>query len=311
MARGITESDVHAAADTLVALGERPTVERIRAHLGTGSPNTVVRHLETWWKALGKRLANSDQARVATANVPEAIANLAGQWWALALDHARMHADEALASEHTALLDAREALDHDRQSMDAELVHIRAQADSARQAERLAEARGGELERLVEQLKHQVAELGRQRDAALARVVDVEANRDALQIQIQNLQEAARVEREDLTSHVRAIEDRAHAEIDRARQDANELRHQLAALRHNLAAIERDHRESLSEAAATAGSLQQELIAQRARADALDTQLMHLRDLPAALEAAWRKHGPEAEPVAAKPKRARKSRVAT
>lgn len=50
MARGITESDVHGAADALVADGERPTVERIRAYLGTGSPNTVVRWLETWWQ---------------------------------------------------------------------------------------------------------------------------------------------------------------------------------------------------------------------------------------------------------------------
>lgn len=56
MARGITESDVHAAADELVGKGERPTVERIRAHLGTGSPNTVTRWLETWWKRLGTRL---------------------------------------------------------------------------------------------------------------------------------------------------------------------------------------------------------------------------------------------------------------
>ena len=49
MARGITESDVHTAADEIVDGGERPTVERIRAHLGTGSPNTVTRWLETWW----------------------------------------------------------------------------------------------------------------------------------------------------------------------------------------------------------------------------------------------------------------------
>lgn len=56
MARGITESDVHTAADEIVAAGDRPTVERIRAHLGTGSPNTVTRWLETWWQALGPRL---------------------------------------------------------------------------------------------------------------------------------------------------------------------------------------------------------------------------------------------------------------
>lgn len=47
MARGITETDVHTAADELVAAGERPTVDRIRTHLGTGSPNTVTRWLET------------------------------------------------------------------------------------------------------------------------------------------------------------------------------------------------------------------------------------------------------------------------
>lgn len=39
MARGITENDVHTAADELVAAGERPTVDRIRSHLGTGSPS--------------------------------------------------------------------------------------------------------------------------------------------------------------------------------------------------------------------------------------------------------------------------------
>ncbi|MCC4634776.1 DNA-binding protein [Xanthomonas dyei] len=55
--RGITESDVHGVADALVADGERPTVERIRAYLGTGSPNTVVRWLETWWQGLGARVA--------------------------------------------------------------------------------------------------------------------------------------------------------------------------------------------------------------------------------------------------------------
>lgn len=43
MARGITELDFHQAADSVVLAGERPTVERIRAVLGTGSPNTVIR----------------------------------------------------------------------------------------------------------------------------------------------------------------------------------------------------------------------------------------------------------------------------
>ena len=85
MARGITEHDVHTAADALVAAGERPTVERIRAHLGTGSPNTVTRWLETWWRALGLRL-DGHQARLHLPEAPEAVARAAGQWWNLALD---------------------------------------------------------------------------------------------------------------------------------------------------------------------------------------------------------------------------------
>jgi hypothetical protein len=56
MAKGITQEQVNAAADALVTAGERPTVEKIRAQLGTGSPNTVIRMLETWRGALAERL---------------------------------------------------------------------------------------------------------------------------------------------------------------------------------------------------------------------------------------------------------------
>ena len=46
MERGITEEDVRGAADAIVGRGERPTIDRIRAELGRGSPNTVNRHLD-------------------------------------------------------------------------------------------------------------------------------------------------------------------------------------------------------------------------------------------------------------------------
>lgn len=95
MARGIIESDVHTAADELVAKGERPTVERIRAHLGTGSPNTVTRWLETWWNRLGTRL---QPRRPDFDDAPAVLAELAGQWWELALKHAREAAFESSQS---------------------------------------------------------------------------------------------------------------------------------------------------------------------------------------------------------------------
>ena len=49
MARpGITLEQVAAAAESILAAGARPTIDSIRAALGTGSPNTVLRHLNTW-----------------------------------------------------------------------------------------------------------------------------------------------------------------------------------------------------------------------------------------------------------------------
>ncbi|KAG1540007.1 hypothetical protein G6F50_014423 [Rhizopus delemar] len=70
MAKGISELDVHQAADDIIAAGERPTVERIRAHLGTGSPNTVTRWLETWWQTVGFRLRQR-AIEAAVPGIPE------------------------------------------------------------------------------------------------------------------------------------------------------------------------------------------------------------------------------------------------
>jgi hypothetical protein len=48
--------EVWAAADAVLAQGERPTIERVRTHLGRGSPNTVAPMLDAWYASLGKRL---------------------------------------------------------------------------------------------------------------------------------------------------------------------------------------------------------------------------------------------------------------
>ena len=46
---GIQLEDVCAAADALVAQGLKPTIERVRRHLGGGSPNTVSALLDDWF----------------------------------------------------------------------------------------------------------------------------------------------------------------------------------------------------------------------------------------------------------------------
>lgn len=300
MARGITESDVHVAADELVAAGERPTIERIRARLGTGSPNTVIRWLETWWTELGNRL-QAQQARLSVPDAPEAVAALAGQLWVFAVESARNAASEVLEAERTAIRVQHDALQHDRDTFAAEAADLRERATSTLQSERLAQAQVVELQRLVNQLEGQVIDVARQRDAALAKGEEVEAARQSTELRLQELQVAARSEREQLTQHVRTVENRAHVEIDKARQEAKEIRTRLAAVTKRFASDEQSLRQETARANSAAAEAAQEASVQRARADALEQQLSKLQHLPAALEAVWR----QAE---TKPKRETKSK---
>jgi hypothetical protein len=54
----ISQEQVSAAAAALVAVGGRPIVEKVRTALGTGSPNTVTRMLDTWRSGLAECLQN-------------------------------------------------------------------------------------------------------------------------------------------------------------------------------------------------------------------------------------------------------------
>ncbi|WP_081974889.1 DNA-binding protein [Novilysobacter arseniciresistens] len=288
MARGISEKDVHSAADALVASGERPTVERIRAHLGTGSPNTVVRWLDTWWKALGSRLQDHE-LRLDLPAAPEAVAALAGRWWALSLEHAQIAAEAALAAQREVLEADRATLQQERDTFAEEAVSLRSQRADALQARNVSIARASELERQVGQLEVQIETLKGQLEAAVARARSAEDERRTAEVRAQTLHEQMSSERDSLTRHVQAVEDRAHREVDGARQEARELKRQLAVELRERAASQADHRQQLDKLHAEATDARRDAAAQRAKAEALEAQLVHLRDLPAALESAMKR----------------------
>jgi uncharacterized coiled-coil protein SlyX len=87
--RGVTLSDVSHAADTLLRAGERPTVEKIRTTIGSGSPNTVGPLLDAWWKRLAGRI---EAGPVAFHRLPESVAHVAEALWMQALDEGRRRA---------------------------------------------------------------------------------------------------------------------------------------------------------------------------------------------------------------------------
>jgi len=304
MARGITESDVHTAADELVASGERPTVERIRGHLGTGSPNTVTRWLETWWKNLGTRL---QPERPDLKDAPAALAEIAGQWWALALQHAREAALVDLAEARRELSAEREEHHRQQEELEKQASEIRSLSAAADLSEKLATARATELQRLVEQLHAQIGELKQQLKSSHQRVELLEAARDSLDARVQEVQELARSERESLGQYVRSAEDRALRDVDQARQEVRLLQAQLAATVKKHAGVEADLRHAVERAQAAASSATAEADNQRGRSAALEEQLARLQSLPAEFEAALRRnHQAQKSPKKAS-KRAKKA----
>jgi hypothetical protein len=93
--RGVSLTDVSQAADALLRTGERPTIEKIRARLGGGSPNTINPLLDAWWRRLSARL---DAGPAALHRLPESVAHVAEALWMQALDEGRQRAQLELQS---------------------------------------------------------------------------------------------------------------------------------------------------------------------------------------------------------------------
>lgn len=95
MPRGITENDVWGACDALLLEGARPTIERVRQRIGSGSPNTVSPYLDTWFKHLGGRIKDPG-AFSAPPALPEPVQQAAQHFWEVALAQTRLDFDERL-----------------------------------------------------------------------------------------------------------------------------------------------------------------------------------------------------------------------
>lgn len=89
--RGVQREEVWAAADALIAAGERPTIERVRLKIGRGSPNTVSPMLESWFATLAPRLgvAASGGAQPAENGAPQALRQALDAIWLNAVKASR------------------------------------------------------------------------------------------------------------------------------------------------------------------------------------------------------------------------------
>jgi hypothetical protein len=252
-ARRIGEDDVRQAADALLLGGGRPTVERVRARLGRGSPNTIALFLDRWWRDLGARLRDLPGQEL--PQVPEPVAQALLALWSQAIDEARGLLKDSLGEREAQLQQRHSALE--ARAADLE----RASADLAR--ERTA------LEQTVTLAQQQLAEANDRHRADQARLEALERDSARLTAQCDAARrevaegahrlEAARqgfeAERRGLIERLDVTERHWHRAVDEARQA-------LAAERKRLEATERTHaaevarvREALEAAQAERGEL--------------------------------------------------------
>ncbi|SPK74980.1 conserved protein of unknown function (plasmid) [Cupriavidus taiwanensis] len=300
--RGITRDDVWQAADSLLKAGQRPTIERIRLHLGRGSPNTVSPHLDAWFAALGGRIQDR-QGFAPAPGCPEPVIEAARYLWEAALQSATTSAEAALAQRQAALAEAGTALQQEREALaqERQLMQARLEGAEAAMAE-LARARDEAAERAV-RAESAAARWQQQAEALRAEHASALVGRQAMQSDFDARRAAWDQERETLMQRTAANERRMALELDAARVAAREAQKLVEAERK--AAVERLARAA--EAASRQGSemsrLGQAIAVLEERVRQRESLLAEYREQASAAPA-------ESPTAGAPPRRSRPARVA-
>lgn len=310
MAIGIQATDVWAAADALLRAGEQPTVERVRGHLGRGSPNTVGPHLKAWFRTLGQRLAGEEGAREEGGDVPAAVSEAFDAVWRTAREAAVTAAQAAMETQQQAVASARDALAHDRERLQQETVRLaqretdltaavgaaRAQADAAEGRARALEARLRQADATLQTVQEQRgAAQAAERDAVQALQHEQVRHREALgtaqRAHESALEAAAQAHRVALTqaeNRHASHERRWLSELDAERQAARRAVKTAEQERQTAATQLADIGKRLAIAQQLAAESQQELTTTRAAAQQWEARCAEVQSSAAAVQTALR-----------------------
>ena len=269
MPRGITQEQVNQAADAIVAAGQRPTVEKIRNHLGTGSPNTVTRMLDVWRQGLSERLR---QARL-LPELPDEVGQAMTALWTQALQHARIQAQQELQAEREALQRATAALEARASEQVTQLAAAEAERAKAAEAAKLAVSRAEVQQQLIDRLEFELKVQAGEREHLIAQNQTLVATESQLRQEIQAIEARMARERERWQQHVQSVDDRSHAQVDQARVDLKAARSELAELRKQHREDERNHQQRIAELTQALSLAEREASRQHGVAEALTLKL--------------------------------------
>lgn len=245
MARqGVSYEMVEAVAQALEAAASgSATLRAVREQLGTGSPNTIQRHLAAWRD-------NRPRAVTQPLAMPDDVMKSLAGWVAQSSTGARADAEERAFQAQAAadeLARVGEALEAERDDLQAQLAAVATQRD---QAQATADERAAEIQRLL-------ADVERERALAGAAQVDAAQARHRADSQVEQLA--------DLRARVAELSAGVNAERDARTVAERDLA--VSAVKLASVTAERDGlREQLVE-------LQQELVLCRDRIDEVRTEL--------------------------------------
>lgn len=269
MRTGITQEQVNTAADALVAAGHKPTVEKVRAQLGTGSPNTVTRMLDSWRGTLAQRM--QDVLRL--PEVPSEVGQVFAEVWRLAVTQAESVVRAALTHDQNELLAAQSSLTQERKIWEIALAEAEANVTDTLAKLSHAELQLTERQGLLAHTDAQRLDLLQQRDRLQQQHDRLTEELGLVRTQRTTSESKAATERELASSHIRSVEDRASSEIDRTRQEIKELQRHLVVQQRGMEKTSQQHRDETTRLVAALHASERVAASHAGRADALQKQL--------------------------------------
>ena len=278
--RGIQEAQVWQAADALLHEGLRPTIERVRQKIGSGSPNTVSPMLERWFATLGQRLEGrgTNLADGKAHQLPLAIVQAAKLFW----DAARREADQVqvqkteadrreLELQRSALAQKEADVQQRETSFEQARVALDEALASSRQAVAAMEAQmHTQQQESARLLSDSEAEVRRLRKALEEAVASKEALREKAAMELGAAQRDAKEAEQRHVAHER----RLLADVDRERVAGRQAAADLAKEQKGRAA---DHEAARTAQAAAEQALQTEKAAHREAAAAWSREEQEMR----------------------------------
>ena len=233
MARpGITFEQVAAVADAMLGKGQQPTINGVRERIGTGSPNTIHKHLLVWRAARPQTIA-------AVPELPASLASAIATEIERAAASARSEVEDKLVqsqAEAVELANAGEVLETERDALLEQVVELTTHRDTLAGK---AEQQAVDIEALAERVKReqQAAESARVElvkaqlkiESGSERLVDQHQENERLRVALE-IESKARIAAEQmsavLVARLEAMTERAtkaETKVEQLEQQHREL----------------------------------------------------------------------------------------